>query len=118
MASTRNRNTPGDYKLEKNAYQKTCNYNTYESYGVPTASYYPGIGIAGSKIAKTELSHNSCDIESNLFGIGLNNLETPQPIYIPSLKTLQNLDFADRVPFYMPKPLSVDTSIQRPLYLS
>ena len=118
MASTRNRNTPGDYQLEKNSYKKSCNYNTYEPYGLPTTSYYPGLGIAGAKMARTELAKNSCDIESNLFGIGANNLEMPQPIVIPNIKQNKSLNFSDRVPFCMPKQLEVDTSIQRPLYLS
>jgi len=118
MASTRNRNTPGDYRLEKGAYQKSCDYNTYETYGVPGASYYPGLGIAGAKMARTELANNSCDIESNLFGIGANNLESPQPNVVPNMKQQKSLNFADRVPFFMPKQLEVDTSIQRPLYLS
>ena len=118
MASTRNRNTPGDYKLEKGAYQNACNYNTYATYGVPTASYFPGLGIAGAKMANTELASNSCDVESDLFGIGANNLETPQPKVVPNAKTPNSLNFSDRVPFYMPKPLEVDTGIQRPLYLS
>jgi len=126
MASTRNRNTPGDYRLEKGAYQKTCDYNTYETYGVPTKSYYPGLGIAGAKMARTELAQNSCDIESNLFGIGANNLENPTSngpsasgLFAPTANgDLKTLDMADRVPFFMPKPLEVDTKIQRPLYLS
>ena len=118
MASTRNRNTPGDYRLEKGAYQAAATYNTYEPYGLPAASYYPGLGIAGAKMARTELASNSCDIESNLFGIGSTNLETPQPTVIPNMKQPKSLNFADRVPFFMPKQLEVDTSIQRPLYLS
>lgn len=118
MASTRNRNTPGDYKMEKGAYIKTCDYNTYTSYGVPTESYFPGVGIAGAKMARTELAYNSCDIESSLFGIGSANLETPQPRVIPNIRQPKSLNFADRLPMFMPQPLEVDTAIQRPLYLS
>ena len=69
-------------------------------------------------MARDELTYNSCDIESDLFGIGSTNLEKRQMKLIPSIKTKQSLNFANRVPLYMPKPLEVDTTIQRPLYLS
>lgn len=118
MASTRNRNTPGDYKMEKGAYEKTCNYNTYETYGVPSASYFPGNGLTCAKMARTELAHNSCDIESSLFGIGSANMETPQPRVIPNIIRPKTLHIADRIQMFMPQPLDVDTTIQRPLYLS
>lgn len=118
MASTRNRNTPGDYKLEKKSYQQTCDYNTYTSYGVAQTTYFPGVGIAGSNIPRSELSGNSCDIENSLFGIGSTNLENPLPPVLPDIKKLKSLNFADRIPVFMPKPLEVDTTIQRPMYLN
>jgi hypothetical protein len=118
MASTRNKNTPGDYKQEKSAYKKSCNYNTYASYGVPEQSYFPGLGIAGAKMATTELASNPYDIESTLFGIGSTNLETPTPEVLPDIKQHKTLNFGDRIPLFMPKPLTVDTTIQRPMYLS
>lgn len=118
MASTRNRNTMGDYKMEKLAYRQTCNYNTNTIYGATETTYFPGIGIAGSNLPRTELSRNSCDIEASLFGIGSTNLENPAPTVFPDIKRLKSLNFGDRVPLYMPKPLKVDTGAQRPLYLN
>ena len=118
MASTRNRNTMGDYKMEKWAYKQTCDYNTNTIYGTTESTFFPGIGIAGSKIPRAELSRNSCDIENSLFGIGSTNLENPTPVVLPDIKRIKSLNFGDRVPLYMPKPLQVDTAIQRPLYLN
>lgn len=118
MASTRNRNTQGDYKLEKAAYIKTCDWRTNMVYGVPETNYFPGNGIAGAKMARTELSGNYCEIESSLFGIGSTNLENPQPNTVPDIKRHKSLNFGDRIPIYMPRPLEVDTTIQRPMYLN
>jgi hypothetical protein len=113
MASTRNKNTPGDYKLEKQQNINVINYNTYLSYGVPMATYYSGDGLLGGRIASENLSGNSCDIESMLRGIGATNLETPLPTLTPELKSIKSLSIIDRLPVYVPRTLVVDPN-QRP----
>jgi hypothetical protein len=48
-----------------------------------------------------------------LFGIGANNLETPQPDVVPELKQLKSLSIIDRIPLITPAPLVVQLN-QRP----
>ena len=113
MASTRNKNTPGDYKLEKQQNIHIVDYSTYKSYGVPTTTYYSGDGLLPGRVASENLSGNSCDIESMLRGIGSTNLETPLPTLSPDLTNIKWLSIIDRLPVYVPRPLVVDPN-QRP----
>ena len=120
MASTRNRNTPGDYRLEKTQSIRPCYYNTYiqSSYGIVNTTYFPGNGLIGARIPRSELSANSCDVETKLFGIGSCNLETPQPEIVPQIQQRQSLNICERIPLMVPSPLMVDTTMQRPLFLN
>jgi hypothetical protein len=114
MSSTRNRNTPGDYKLESSLNQSHVNYNTYGSYGVPTASYFPGNGLVQGRVASENLSGNACDIESFLRGIGSTNLVNPQPEVRPEIYSLKSLSIIDKTPLIIPSDLVIDAN-QRPL---
>jgi hypothetical protein len=114
MSSTRNRNTPGDYKLESAFSQSYVNYNTYGSYGVPSASYFPGDGLVQGRVASENLSGNACDIESFLRGIGSTNLVNPQPDVRPEIYSLKSLSIFDKTPLIIPSELVVDSN-QRPL---
>jgi hypothetical protein len=120
MASTRNRNTPGNYRLEKTQSIRPCDYSTYiqSSYGITNQTYFPGNGLIGARIPRSELSTNSCDIETQLLGIGSCNLETPQPEIVPEIQQRQSLNICDRIPLIVPPPLVVDTANQRPLFLN
>lgn len=113
MASTRNKNTPGDYVLEKQQNKDIVDFNTYRSYGVPMNTYFSGDGLLTGRIASENLSSNSCDIESMLRGIGANNLETPQMPVMPAINTTKSLSIIDRLPVYVPRVLVVDPN-QRP----
>jgi hypothetical protein len=113
MASTRNKNTPGDYASEKKAIQLQVDYNTYHSYGVPSVNYLPGDGLLSGKVASASLSNNFCDIESYLRGIGSTNLETPQPEIVPSIKQLKSLAVMEKTPLIVPGDLVVEHG-QRP----
>jgi len=113
MASTRNKNTPGDYASEKKAIQLQVDYNTYHSYGVPSVNYFPGDGLLPGKVGSAGLSNNFCDIESYLRGIGSTNLETPQPEIVPSIKHLNSLAVMDKMPLIIPGDLVVEQG-QRP----
>lgn len=117
MASTRNRNTPGDYRLEKYSMIIQRDYRTNPVFSVPTQSYHPGNGLLGAKTSRDVLATNACDIESSLFGIGANNLETPRPANVPDLNTLKNLSIIDRIPVIQPTPFTVNTA-NRPMYLN
>jgi hypothetical protein len=54
MASTRNKNTPGNYELEEKQYFEKRIYNTYihSGNGMPVTPYHPGDGLLPSKMAQ------------------------------------------------------------------
>tara|TARA_X000000368_G_scaffold417597_1_gene414446 strand:- start:3018 stop:3374 length:357 start_codon:yes stop_codon:yes gene_type:complete len=116
MTSTRNRNTPNDYKLEQlqNINYLENNLYLHSAYGRPNSECFPEL-YNPSKLSRDALANNSIDIESTLRGIGSSNLVNPCEIPIPNLK---NLDFK---PFFnrphtviMPYPMILDNN-QRPL---
>ena len=117
MASTRNKNTPGDYRLEKDSMITQREYRTNLVFSLPTQSYHPGDGLLGAKTSRTVLSSNACDIESSLFGIGANNLENPKPANVPDLHTLKSLSIMNKVPLIQPASVIV-SSANRPMYLN
>ena len=95
MASTRDKNAPGNYKLEQAGNKFRSNYRVNE-FGRPVVSYHPGAGLLPAKTSRTELANNSCDIESMLFGIGSNDLVNTRPTIQPALKPMKSLDMYDR----------------------
>jgi hypothetical protein len=119
MASTRNKNTPGDYKAERNINNNTVDYytNHKNSYGVPNTTYYPGDGLLQGRVASENLSHNNIDIETQLFGIGSTNLVHHKINQLPELKPLQSLSIINRPPIIIPEPLIIHKD-QRPSHLS
>ena len=117
MASTRNKNTPGNYELEEKQYYEKRIYNTYihSGNGMPVTSYHPGDGLLPSRMAPTELSNNPRDIESFLFGINSTNLVNPAAEVKPELKTLQSLSVINKTPLIMPETFAA-ISNQRPAF--
>lgn len=115
MASTRNKNTPGNYAIEQRNNTLTAQYSSYEhaAQGAPVDTYFAGDGLIIGRIAASKLSDNSCDIESQLFGIGSTNLVTPKEPIQPSIKPVQSLSIIDRLPILVPEPLVVERN-QRP----
>jgi len=116
MASTRNKNTPGDYLFEQRINNNISNYSTYEhaAQGKPVQSHLPGNGLLIGRMAREHLSTNYCDIENELFGIGSTNLVNPQPKCVPEIKQLQSLNVIDKLPVFLPEPLILEPN-QRPL---
>jgi hypothetical protein len=115
MASTRNRNTPGDYKMEQQRNIDRVEYltNKQNSYGAPVNTYFAGDGLITGRIAAENLSNNYCDIESKLFGIGATNLVYGSPKVFPDVKPIQSLSIIDRLKIVLPEPLAVEKD-QRP----
>ena len=104
MASTRNRNTPGDYALEQKINTLQNDYMSYDKsafYGTVQNTYFPGNGLIGMKTAGMNLSSNATDIESQLFGIGSTNLVQPQRPIAPDVYQLKSLNVADRTPLIL-----------------
>ena len=117
MASTRNKNTPGDYRLEKDSMMCQRNYLTNTTFSLPVQSYHPGDGLLGAKTSRTVLSSNACDIESSLFGIGANNLENPNPNVMPQLHTIKSLAVMNKTPLILPAVVEISKG-NRPMYLN
>ena len=96
MASTRNRNTPVNYKLEQRTNTNSAQYALYENsqYGSAYNTRLAGNGLMPAQIPWNKLSYNAPDIESFLFGINSTNLVDPAPHYIvPELKQLGTVNF-------------------------
>jgi hypothetical protein len=104
MASTRNKNSVGDYKMEQQQNKDVCGYSEYghSAYGHPTTTYFAGDGLIMGRIAPVNLSNNSVDIESQLYGIGSTNLVKPKPDVVAEIKGVKSLDIIDRLPVYVP----------------
>jgi hypothetical protein len=120
MASTRNRNTPGNYAAEQSSIQTAHNYHSYETsphYAIPVETHFPGNGLIGMKTAHRNLSANYSDVESFLFGIGSTNLVSPKPDPTPDIQQYKSLNIIDKTPLIMPEQLTVQPN-QRNMFLN
>ena len=120
MASTRNRNTPGNYTAEQSINQFQRDYFSYDTashYAVPTQTHFPGNGLIGMKTAHRNLSSNYSDVESFLFGIGSTNLVSPTSEPTPEIIQTQSLNIMNKTPLIMPESLSVQEN-QRRMFLN
>jgi hypothetical protein len=113
MASTRNKNTSGNYALEIGGKQQQAEYKVYESYSVPQETVQPGNGLLVGKVGPAKLASNFCDIESQLRGIGLTNLVTPNPEVTPELNNLRSLNVFERASLIFPKAYE-HSNVERP----
>jgi len=115
MASTRNNNTPENYRLQQRSYCLAYKYTDYEhsQYGAPYSIAIPCLGITPSHMSRDTLSNNAVDIESFLRGTGSTNLVDPKPPVIPELKTVDGVSYFERLPLFMPQQLVVEKN-QRP----
>jgi len=109
MASTDNKNSPGDYALEQGQNLRQFDYNIYHNsaYGAATRVLLPGDGLMVPKMTNLELSNNPEDIESFLFGIGSTNLVDPKPKFVARLKQIDSLAVYKKEEVMMPAPLTV-----------
>lgn len=114
MASTRNKNTPGDYYVQQKSYIQQVQYSTNREYAIASPTLLAGSGLIQGRVPDTELAGNPNDIESFLFGIGSTNLVNPQAPVKPDIKKLNTLSIVDRkVPLIMPRDLIIEGD-QRP----
>jgi hypothetical protein len=115
MASTRNKNTRGNYCLDQ---RQNVNIESWQLYdngaaGVAYDTKLAGTGLNPGQISWTKLSHNPADIESFLFGINSTNLVNPAPPLTPELKCLQSANIFNLKPVIMPIPQAISKE-QRP----
>ena len=116
MASTRNRNTRGNYVVE----QLTLAHRSDRAVDIvlPTATCLPGQALIGFGAPGPTLDRAFCDTESMLRGIGATNLvqdtvyESPQPVALPFLNLVPQRA-APPVPTF-----AKETKQERPMYLN
>lgn len=115
MASTRNKNTPGNYCLEEVANAQSRQYTIYKNSACGEAynTKLPGNGLNPAQIPWNQFSYNAVDIESFLFGTNSTNLVKPAPCLTPELKTLQSANVYEKEPVFIPEPLVIEKN-QRP----
>jgi hypothetical protein len=116
MASTRNKNTRGNYCLEEVSYSHARIYTIYKNsgYGEAYNTQLPGNGLNPAQIPSNKLSNNAVDIESFLFGVNSTNLvESKPPCLVPELTHLSSANLYESEPTYIPEPLVVEKN-QRP----
>jgi hypothetical protein len=115
MASTRNKNTPGNYCLDQRQFIQMQDWSLYEnsSHGQAYDTKLAGTGLNPGQLPWTTLSHNPADIESFLFGINSTNLVNPAPCLTPELKCLGSVNVFKMRDTVMPVPLVVPKN-QRP----
>jgi hypothetical protein len=110
MASTRNRNTVGNYKMELQQDIRQENYYLYKhsQYGEAIQTHLPGNGLLPGQLPRDKLSKNPIDIESFLFGINSTNLVKPAPILHPKLDKLSVTNIYPDRKVIMPTPLLIE----------
>ena len=116
MASTRNKNTQGDYCLFLRQNYGIENWQLYSNGANGTAydTRLAGNGLNPGQMPWNTLSHNPADIESFLFGINSTNLVNPAGPLTPELKCLQTANIFKTTPVIMPMPQAIPKN-QRPL---
>jgi hypothetical protein len=115
MASTRNKNMPGDYKLEQCQNTLANNYELYPNsqFGKAYKDALPCLGFNPSYMPLQTFAYNAIEIESALFGINATNLVNPQAPVKPEIRPLPTIKYFDTLPLFMPAPLVIESK-QRP----
>ena len=111
MASTSNKNTPGDYCLQQRTFELNNHYNTYANSQLGMA-YNPGLPCGGSApashMSREQLSYNPVEIECALFGIGSTNLAKQQQPVFAKFKRLPATSFFPRERVVLPVPFVIE----------
>jgi hypothetical protein len=115
MASTRNKNTPGNFCLDsrQNTGIESWQLYTNGANGFAYDTKLPGNGLNPGQMPWSTLSYNPADIESFLFGINSTNLVNPAKPLTPELKCLQSANIFKSAPVIMPIPQAIP-KYQRP----
>ena len=99
MASTRDKNSKGNYIMEQRQIDTTRYNLAYINgpNGHAAEPAYPEFYRQGY-MPPDNFSFNSTDIESALFGVGSTNLVDPKAPTIPQFKTLPEVHFFKKTP--------------------
>lgn len=107
MASSRNKNTSGNYKSEIEKLERFRTHTLYSGSVSNDTICYPGDGLLGCKNPNLVLLNNYADIESDLFGIGSTNLVNPKSVETHTFHSYKVLDIQKRNTVILPEPLTV-----------
>ena len=115
MASTRNKNTPGNFCLD---HRQNVGSEAWQLYinganGFAYDTRLAGTGLNPGQLPWSTLSYNPADIESFLFGINSTNLVNPAPPLRPELKCLKSVNLFKTRDNILPVPLVIPKG-QRP----
>lgn len=112
MASTRNKNTYGNYNLEQRQYRDSENYELYKysQFGYAFDTKLCGNGLLPGQMRGNCFSGDQyISLESFLFGINSTDLTQPKPkIIVPQLKKLESANIYENRPVILPQPLIVN----------
>jgi hypothetical protein len=116
MASTRNKNTAGNYGLRQRDHQLSRDHIMYKhgAGGYAVDPKLPGIGFGPAKIPRDVLSYNAVDIESFLFGTNSTNLVKPQAPLNATLKSLETANVFKYPTVYTSIPIPYKGNSERP----
>jgi hypothetical protein len=116
MSSTSNRNSQAEYKLQTAGNQYMDDFWHYENSVQPVKTMFPGNDLLPCRIGRDNLSHNSVDVETYLFGIGSTNLVNPKSPFVPEIRQLQSINITRKSPLIMPQPNNfLNSDNERPL---
>ena len=117
MASTRDKNSKGNYCLEQRSLDNVRNNLAYYNgpNGHAANAAFPALYRQGY-MPPDNFSHNPTDIESSLLGIGSTNLVNEKPPTNPDLKDLPTISFFERPKLVSAKNVYSDNS-QRPFII-
>lgn len=116
MASTRNKNTKCDYKLQQMMNQKVTNHNLYKNSHEAYDPAFPDFYYRPSFLPSNFYTENATDIESSLKGINSSNLVNDPDKVVPQFKDIRFKPYFDNNnKVLLPEPLIIEKN-QRPLF--
>jgi hypothetical protein len=115
MASTRNKNTAGDYRMEQQINRHLTQYNVYKNsaQGTPWETHIPDVGWMPSNVSRETFATNAVDVESMLRGTGESNLVEPKGETVVQKVEVGYKSFFERPVVATPEPLVLER-FQRP----
>ena len=110
MASTRNKNTRGNYCLEEISNAQSRTYTIYKNsgYGEAYNTNLAGVGLLQGYTPCNKLSANPIETESFLFGINSTNLVNPAPKFNAEPLFPSYVNLYKPNPTIMPNPLVIE----------
>lgn len=102
MSSTRNKNTQGDYNLEKKHNHSFSNYFQEKHFATHKHTSFMNLG-ANPSFKRDQMSSNAVDVESMLRGIRSTNLEGTSFSAVPQTKTIGHFNLFEKQKVVMPE---------------